>query len=427
MRSSSFRIKYLLVKLVKLLLIHDVSANHIRKSLTAELGAKRRRMSQNEVRRIRETETSESMNYYFPLISRSYSDTAFFTEIDDSWMIAAQTENELNGDSSYPFLVCINKKGKKSGNEGQKILSKFIAQKHSYPLLNNKSKSCFSIKASKSEAEFLSESNIFTNSNDEFTVIPYTSSMKMEKGMLDEVKKRILKSNSFGNNRSLIELIVTLSPGVVSNNNILKQLLTNLHGLVSSMTAKINDKGGSKRNLRERRDYTSLVSFMSSSIEQTYRNTTRKLSNNGYCDDILSTIEEKLLSSGERFTVKIKASESSEKSELCTMFIIAAISYDPHVLYISLIPQFTVFNDAANNIIQGASDKPFYNGGLDGKGQVIAVSDTGLDLENCYFHDSIGTVPKNGTIQPERRKVIQYIPVDDSFEGYLQDDYAGHG
>ena len=36
---------------------------------------------------------------------------------------------------------------------------------------------------------------------------------------------------------------------------------------------------------------------------------------------------------------------------------------------------------------------PFLAAGLDGTGQIVAVSDTGLDVNNCYFYDSVNPVP----------------------------------
>jgi len=32
-------------------------------------------------------------------------------------------------------------------------------------------------------------------------------------------------------------------------------------------------------------------------------------------------------------------------------------------------------------------ERPFFDAGLDGNGQIVAVSDTGCDQNNCYFTD----------------------------------------
>jgi hypothetical protein len=33
-------------------------------------------------------------------------------------------------------------------------------------------------------------------------------------------------------------------------------------------------------------------------------------------------------------------------------------------------------------------DTPFFDVGLSGEGQIVAVSDTGIDEDNCYFWDA---------------------------------------
>ncbi|KAL7513731.1 hypothetical protein ACHAXN_010998 [Cyclotella atomus] len=67
-------------------------------------------------------------------------------------------------------------------------------------------------------------------------------------------------------------------------------------------------------------------------------------------------------------------------------------------------------------------DTPFFdvNVGLDGEGQVVAVSDTGIDPDNCYFWDVNNE--RSEKINLDARKVVQYIPFENN------DDYhLGHG
>merc|ERR1712157_10804 len=60
--------------------------------------------------------------------------------------------------------------------------------------------------------------------------------------------------------------------------------------------------------------------------------------------------------------------------------------------------------------------------GLTGKGEVVAVSDTGLDTNNCYFRDDTKELPKDGRIDLTQRKIVQYI------SEYGDDiDIDGHG
>merc|ERR1712232_676305 len=81
-------------------------------------------------------------------------------------------------------------------------------------------------------------------------------------------------------------------------------------------------------------------------------------------------------------------------------------------------------NDIAQWITQsGVEDsRPFWDSDLTGVYQIIQVSDSGLDTNHCSFWDSSPGELRDGTHQPDRRKVVKYEPYrDDS-------DYSnGHG
>lgn len=66
-----------------------------------------------------------------------------------------------------------------------------------------------------------------------------------------------------------------------------------------------------------------------------------------------------------------------------------------------------------------SSATPLFDHGIHGEGQIIAVLDTGLDYDNCYFAEADGSAPPINTgtpaggfnwtnINPSRRKVIAY-------------------
>lgn len=67
---------------------------------------------------------------------------------------------------------------------------------------------------------------------------------------------------------------------------------------------------------------------------------------------------------------------------------------------------------------------PFYDVGLDGENEIIAQSDTGVDVNNCYFWDADIQVPRDqsGSVNLNARKVVQYYAYTDS-----TDVLAGHG
>ena len=61
--------------------------------------------------------------------------------------------------------------------------------------------------------------------------------------------------------------------------------------------------------------------------------------------------------------------------------------------------------------------RPFFDAGINGTGVVVAVSDTGLDSDNCYFHDAINPIGMN------HRKIVSY----DVAKGDGSDYEGGHG
>eukprot|EP00592_Proboscia_alata_P007417 CAMPEP_0194356622 /NCGR_PEP_ID=MMETSP0174-20130528/4231_1 /TAXON_ID=216777 /ORGANISM="Proboscia alata, Strain PI-D3" /LENGTH=64 /DNA_ID=CAMNT_0039126285 /DNA_START=26 /DNA_END=216 /DNA_ORIENTATION=+ len=59
----------------------------------------------------------------------------------------------------------------------------------------------------------------------------------------------------------------------------------------------------------------------------------------------------------------------------------------------------------------------------DMKSQVVACSDTGVDVDNCYFWDSKnGPINKNNYLEKNQRKIVQYDAYTDSTDYEL-----GHG
>lgn len=123
----------------------------------------------------------------------------------------------------------------------------------------------------------------------------------------------------------------------------------------------------------------------------------------------------------------------------CIYRLIIDLAMQNEICFISIgLKEVQLLNNVASGIIQSGNDNnnnsgggrikknkhPFHDIGLDGTGQIVAVSDSGLDTDNCYFWDSSNNVPKNtdGTTNFEHRKVIQYNTFADS-----SDEFDGHG
>lgn len=55
-----------------------------------------------------------------------------------------------------------------------------------------------------------------------------------------------------------------------------------------------------------------------------------------------------------------------------------------------------------------SNDTPMWDHGLHGEGQLVAVLDTGLDYDSCFFAEPDGAPPPINTVDLSRRKVVAY-------------------
>eukprot|EP00588_Corethron_pennatum_P017180 CAMPEP_0194306492 /NCGR_PEP_ID=MMETSP0171-20130528/3622_1 /TAXON_ID=218684 /ORGANISM="Corethron pennatum, Strain L29A3" /LENGTH=956 /DNA_ID=CAMNT_0039058281 /DNA_START=105 /DNA_END=2975 /DNA_ORIENTATION=+ len=126
-------------------------------------------------------------------------------------------------------------------------------------------------------------------------------------------------------------------------------------------------------------------------------------------------------------TVTIERLTPTPKCYLC---FIDYISRKKLVASISPIIDMAPASNDANLFIQSSGtgtdeNMPFFQEGLTGKGQVIQVSDTGLDLNHAFFFDSNSNVQVSleGVVNTQHRKVVQYVSLNpaDVF------DKDGHG
>ncbi|KAG5186293.1 hypothetical protein JKP88DRAFT_157122 [Tribonema minus] len=122
----------------------------------------------------------------------------------------------------------------------------------------------------------------------------------------------------------------------------------------------------------------------------------------------------------------------------CTYALLAFLARRSEVAHITPLHALAHRNDVAQAVVQsGARDgaahgaKPLWSAGLRGHGQVIGVSDTGLDDASCFFRDDArGRTPRGlwpqdvGVTYPEQRKVIQYLHTNVTD---IYDAYRGHG
>lgn len=173
-----------------------------------------------------------------------------------------------------------------------------------------------------------------------------------------------------------------------------------------------------------------------------------------------TTIDSGLLD--EIFGKKIMKRKLKELQNKCLLNLSTELVKMHQICGVERSHPLRLWNNEAQWIVQGnhhtsssennieAKDKfPFYSSGITGKNQVISCSDSGLDVDHCYFtsakkHNAIlrstnGTISeldyhqthlsiqdeliqKDGSVDFSQDKVIQYVSYADD-----QDSYASHG
>ena len=114
----------------------------------------------------------------------------------------------------------------------------------------------------------------------------------------------------------------------------------------------------------------------------------------------------------------------------CILSLVRGIASDPAVIKISLSVPMRLLNNNARGIIQShnTDQEPWSVLNLDGSGQIVGVSDTGIDENSCYFIDkqngpSIKSTIYDPKIDHNHRKIRQYI----TYSGSSGDVHEGHG
>jgi hypothetical protein len=90
-------------------------------------------------------------------------------------------------------------------------------------------------------------------------------------------------------------------------------------------------------------------------------------------------------------SIKFNTTGNSAWDQGCILTLTLAVATYPTVCSLDLRRQVSVQNKLAQWISQSELEgqTPFFESGLDGTGQVVSLSDTGIDLDNCYFRDDV--------------------------------------
>ena len=222
------------------------------------------------------------------------------------------------------------------------------------------------------------------------------ASMKMVGGRFPFLPEEIETINS-GNRTDFVKIMnVVLCPGVnieTEHDGAFNEVWT--ENLTSRLVNNIYPSEVSESY------YFTSQAYIESDLATTMNQTERSL----YWTNILDTyqkddtcngvFENRLLYSFLNFgqdpwvEVRVNTTGVTEHDLGCILTLTLAISTLSTVCAVEVVKSPKPLNVAAQWVIQSGkeSSEPFYDVGLDGTGQVVSVSDTGIDKDNCYFWD----------------------------------------
>ena len=386
------------------------------------------------------------------LDTQSYEDALTTYEVEFNTHLDAITTANLSDRSSelFPYIVChsgLNLSGFDRRAHVASVLDISHDDSLSNIVYNTDEKTCFLASVPHLTARRLSGGNNTTTVQDEdgHDVIfrPVTSFMKMRMGLMERIEE--IRVGSATQN----SVAVQFCPGSVMDDNSAQQLGENLmNQAVDFMNRR------SRRELSEVDSSYTMERFIWADDFESM-NSRRQLSrisgsyhSKGYsgipthaarwreamASENMSICAETLRSStlvySDKHSMKIDFLDSNmdvSGSILsdCMLTLTATLSTFSQVCGLEKELAFKVHNDIAQWIVQSnaVNRRPFYDiANLRGKGQIVAVSDSGLDTNNCYFWDSTPGELRDGTIQMNRRKVVQYNNYKDD-----SDTLDGHG
>jgi len=310
-----------------------------------------------------------------------------------------------------PYLVCDIEYGK-LGEECHLIVEEHFGS-DMVTIYNDYDKSCYIVSATYSDAQSVPSSLMVT---------PLTAETKIREGVIDEIES----------NEMIAGLQLLLCPGLDLDERKAEEM-------VKSMITSLHDEAEHSRRLvsDEILDFRVTHSFLRTDSDKRTRHNQRhnfwkrKLQDgleSKKCNVFFSniTIEMEGFAFDSGITLAMPGEfEDWERSGECIHSLIAGVSLSSDICSIETKPQYVAFNSEAQWITQSdqRDSRPFFDVGLNGEGQVVQVSDTGLDLDNCYFNDaSNGNIIKDGRVDLSKRKVVQYVSYGDSRESNI-----GHG
>ena len=301
-----------------------------------------------------------------------------------------------------PFVICNSNPHGKGLTRIEEIRKVAEVERLSI-LLNNDERTCVTLEINPRKAEELE-----IDDYNYLSIIPYTGGMKIRRGVMECL---LNEGTSYSCGRdSVIELDVELFDGRVNDDEIEKH-----------MSHRVKNKIHSHHNRKLSLNRFDLAYRKGNNLDPRSLMWQHVSEAENICD--LSGID---FNRSDDSSIMEYFLPSNKLEQHCALSFLVALSQEGSVQSISVRQPIELFNTEAQWIVQSGikNERPWFDSDLSGKNQIVAVSDTGLDIDNCYFWDATGQVQADnkGKVDLSRRKVVQYYTfIDDS------DEELGHG
>jgi len=383
------------------------------KIVTAQFGATivpgARALTLEEVLKVIATETSTEFNWsdLDPILqsvaSKLWQDANSF-----EWQKAS--EAEFFEEQKYPYLLCHIGTDLKSGYQRKLALAKAINYTEDQDLY---------FRTLYNEDTFLCVYGQLLASvaggvtGEEFIVQPIVPSLKMMSGSVGKMQSE----DSYEDDGYSPSLDIVLCPGVAlanataNNDNAAanEQSTQGWEDVPSEMAQEIVDTlvpktiASKLANSISETYYLTSEAYIDSASELDQETTERSklwksliedYQESGKCD---ATYESRLSWTIQRarkpethssmMNVEFDTTGDSISDAACFLTLSLAIAAHPDVCSLELKERVKTANTVSQWLVQSEvkDRRPFFDVGLDGSGQVVAVSDTGVDRDNCYF------------------------------------------
>ena len=222
------------------------------------------------------------------------------------------------------------------------------------------------------------------------------ASMKMIAGTLASFQEEIEAINA-GNKTDYIKIInAVLCPGVdietdnaaayqeVWTDNLTARLVSNMHPSEIAESYYFTSQAYLESDTAANGNQTARSQFWKENLDT--------FQQDELCNDVFNN---RLIYSFSKFgtnhwvEVRYNTTGVTKHDVGCMLTLTLTISTLSSVCAVEVIKAPRPLNVDAQWVMQTGkqSSTPFYEVGLDGKGQIVAVSDTGIDKDNCYFWD----------------------------------------